>query len=128
MILRALPVLLLAIFLPACSSTPQPQPAPPADITEGLKELGEWYKYRAAEKLPPPARAEDLAESEAVLGNAWRLIQDGAVVVVWRVGHSPGSTDVLAYEKDAPNSGGKVLLRNGTVKDMSATEFRAAKR
>jgi len=38
------------------------------------------------------------------------------------------SGDVLAYEKATPTNGGKVLLRNGTVKDMTAAEFQASKK
>jgi hypothetical protein len=66
--------------------------------------------------------------NEPALPNAWPLIQDGAIVVVWKAGYSPSSTAVLAYEKNAPAGGGKVLLRNGTVKEMTAGEFKAAKR
>ena len=34
--------------------------------------------------------------------------------------------EVLAYENDAPNTGGYVLLTSGEVKKMSASEFKAA--
>jgi hypothetical protein len=91
-------------------------------------ELGEVYRYRAAEKMPAPARVEDLSEHDAALENALPAIKEGAIVVVWRVGYASNSATVLAYEKDAPAAGGKVLLRNGTVKDLTAAEFKAAKR
>ncbi len=121
-------ILVLALALPACSSTATPPAPPPPDATEALKELGEVYKYRAAQQTAPPTKLADLDEQQASLNNAWPLIESGAVVVVWRVGYSSSSSDVLAYEKDAATSGGTVLLRNGTTRTMTAAEFQAAKR
>lgn len=125
--LRALPLLVLAVFVPACGkSSPATPPTP--DVGAGFSELAEVYKYRASQRLPPPAKVEDLTEHEDALPNAIQPIREGQIVVAWRVGYSAGSNGVLAYQKDAPTNGGKVLLRNGTVKDMSADEFRAAKK
>jgi hypothetical protein len=125
--LRFLPLLVLAAFVPACGkSSPATPPTP--DVGAGFNELAEVYKYRASQRLPPPAKPEDLTDHEDALPNAIQPVRDGQIVVVWRVGYSPGSNGVLAYQKDAPANGGKVLLRNGTVKDMTAEEFRAAKR
>lgn len=123
---RLVQLALLAALVPACGKSTPPAP-PPANPAEGLKELGDVYKYRAGQRLPPPARIEDLFDQEPSLPNAWPSIQDGRIVVVWKAGYAPGSSDVLAYEKDAPASGGQVLLRNGTVKQMTADQFRAAK-
>lgn len=56
-------------------------------------------------------------------------IQNGDYIVYWRVGLSdtaPGANAILAYEKKTPTEGGAVLLRNGTVKEMTAAEFQAA--
>ena len=114
--------LLLALLVTACGGPTVVTPPPP-DLTDGLKELAEVYKYRADMKQPAPGRLEDLTEHQAALGNAWRLIQDGAIVVVWKSGYSSNSGEVLAYEKQVPTSGGKVLLRNGSVKQIGADEF-----
>jgi hypothetical protein len=35
---------------------------------------------------------------------------------------------VLAYEKNVPNEGGRVLLLNRTIKTMTPEEFKAATR
>ncbi|MFM8271044.1 MAG: hypothetical protein ACKODX_01800 [Gemmata sp.] len=106
------------------AAVPTPQPPPDAEL--GLRELGEVFKYRAGQKAPAPTRAEDLAENAGAVDNALPLINDGHVVVFWRVSYSPTSTEVLAYQKSAATAGGKVLLRNGTVKEMTAAEFAAA--
>jgi hypothetical protein len=95
---------------------------------EALRELAEVYKYLVTQKAPPPRKLEDLAEYSGSLEGAMPLIRGGDIVVVWGLGHSSGSSQVLAHERDAATSGGNVLLRNGTVKHMSADEFRAAKR
>lgn len=120
-------LLAFVLLLPACTKSTVATQAPP-DATEALKELGELYKYRAAEQLPPPTKLSDLAEHRAVLDNAWPLIESGVIVVQWKVGYATNSTAVLAYAKDTPSSGGTVLLRNGTVKQVSAGEFKVAQR
>jgi hypothetical protein len=38
------------------------------------------------------------------------------------------SSEVLAYQKDVPQSGGKVLMLDRTVKSMTAEEFKSAKK
>lgn len=120
--------LTVVLSLPACGGPESPASSapPPADLAQGLKELAEVYKYRAAEKMPPPAKVEDLAEHEDAFGPAWPAIQEGQIVIFWRVGYDPNSPAVLAYEKAVPTSGGNVLLRNGTVKRMTADEFKSA--
>jgi hypothetical protein len=124
--LRLIPVVALVVFVPACGEK-APESPPPADVEAGLKELSDVYKYRCDQRMPGPAKAADLTEHEGALPNAWPAIQDGTIVVAWRAGYAANATGILAHAKDAPASGGKVLLRNGTVKDMTAEEFRAAK-
>ena len=59
---------------------------------------------------------------------------DGDVVVLWgpssRTRAEEGSEDsadeVLAYEKRVPEQGGEVLMKNRTVKTMTADQFKAA--
>jgi hypothetical protein len=123
-----IPVVLVLPLLGCGGGDAAPQQAPPPDTAAGLQELGEIYHYRAAQKLPAPAKVEDLAEHDAALENALPAIRQGDIVVVWRIGYAAGSTDVLAYTKGASTAGGKVLLRNGTVKDVAAGEFKAPKK
>jgi hypothetical protein len=46
--------------------------------------------------------------------------------VVWNVNTKDART-VLAYDKDAAEKGGAVLMADGTVKTMTAPEFAAVK-
>jgi hypothetical protein len=59
-------------------------------------------------------------------------VKSGDVVVLWGTtlqGEGDVGKDeiVVAYEKDVPTSGGFVLLSAGTVKKMTADEFKAAR-
>ena len=51
MALRILPLLALAVLVPACSPPSSPETLPAPDLTEGLKELAEVYKYRATQHM-----------------------------------------------------------------------------
>ena len=58
---------------------------------------------------------------------AYAGLQSGALVVYWGVEFDPAdSKTVVAYEKAAPESGGRVLTRDGSLHSMTAEEFKAA--
>ena len=109
-----------------------PPPAPPPLSAEGgLKELAEMYRYLDYSQLPPPKNVDQLFNEYAEsLQTALPRIQSGEYEMVWGVGFSkvaPSSSGVLAFEKKAATEGGAVLLRDGTVKQMTAQEFAAAR-
>ena len=58
-------------------------------------------------------------------------VKSGEIVLILRRA-APGrgrSDKILAYEKQAPESGGHVLMQDGkTIKKMTADEFKAAKK
>jgi hypothetical protein len=112
------------IYLSGCAESPQPPP--PAEPAQALKELGEVYKYLDYSKFPPPKNAAEFNQYQDAMMNAYQGVQNGDYVVAYGVGWStaPGaSSQVLAYEKKVPTDGGAVLLRDGTVKQMTAAEF-----
>jgi hypothetical protein len=119
--------LVLIVLWAGCESAPQPPPPPSAE--EGLKELINVYRYIEYSKLPAPRRPEDFSDHWDSMPTAFDRIKQGEILVAWGTGRStvPGAANqVLAYEKKAPNEGGAVLLRDGTVKIMTAEEFNAA--
>jgi len=126
---RAVSSLLLLCILatiPACSGPAKPV-APVYNTADGLQELGQLYKYFAvAERRRPPAKLDELAANEPALPNAWYLLRDGELIMYWGAGYSASSNQILCYEKKVPAEGGNVLLQNGTVKSLTADEFRAA--
>jgi len=98
-------------------------------MEEGLKELVGVYRYLEYSKLPAPRKPDDFNDHVDSMPNASERIKQGDYVIAWGVGRStaPGSaTQILAHEKKAPTDGGFVLLRDGTVKQVSPAEFAAA--
>jgi len=113
------------VLVSACGGPERRAEAPTYDMEAGLKELGELFKYLAHEQQPPPAKLEDLSPRLDALPNAWGLLQNGQLVLFYGVGAANTPT-IVAHDKDAATQGGFVLLRDGTVKRMSAAEFQAA--
>jgi hypothetical protein len=54
------------------------------------------------------------------------MIRSGDLVYVWGAGYAAGGTELVAWEKAVPESGGYVLQQDGTVKQLSAGEFQSA--
>ena len=110
-----------------CSDTPDlPELAPPA---QGLDALREIYEYIQDSKLPLPKKPADFDEYLDSLPGAYDRIKNGEITVAWGFGLSKApaaAKQVLAYETKAATEGGSVLLRDGTVKQMTAAEFNAA--
>ena len=125
--IRCCAVVLLAIVASGCKETRAPHTGVPANLGEnGLEELASVYKYIAQNKEQVPRKLEDLTEKQAALPTAWGKIESGEYIVQWGAGVSGSGGAVLAYEKSAPDSGGLVLLQDGTVKQLTAAEFKAA--
>jgi hypothetical protein len=91
-----------------------------------LEELGETLKSLAAEGRKPPGRMAELEPIEPMMAVAGPAIRTGDIVYIWGAGYADGGKQVVAYEKKTPNEGGYVLLQDGTVKKMTADEFKSA--
>jgi len=110
----------------SCACSQRRPIEPPKTNEDGLKELAEMYRYIDYSKLRVPGKAEDLNDFVDSLQNALERVKSGEIVVYWGVGYSKDGEQILAYDKKAETDGGPVLLRNGTVKKMTAAEFKAA--
>jgi hypothetical protein len=93
-----------------------------------LVEVGEILRNRMLDTTVPPRNHAEIARYENVGPTAFNKIQKGEIVVLWGANPQPGASDhVLAYEKPTPQSGGFVLMQDGTtVKKMTPGEFQAA--
>jgi hypothetical protein len=93
-----------------------------------LVEVGEILRNRLLDTTTPPRSHSDIARYENAGPTAFNKIQKGEIVVLWGANPQPGAPDkVLAYERQTPQSGGFVLMQDGTtVKKMTAGEFQAA--
>lgn len=103
-----------------------------ADLLHEVKGLISAY---SGETKHGPRSADVLTKYEQGFPLGMNAIRKGDIVVVWGVkmiveegsgGTQGGTTDIIAYEKKVPTEGGSVLLHNGTVRTMTADEFKAA--
>jgi hypothetical protein len=101
-----------------------------------LKHIGLLYQNYQDTNNKPPANADDLARmamGDPQAGQAVQLIRSGNYVVYWgtytrSLQQNPGGAGgvILGYERDAPTSGGAVMMGDGSTKIMTATEFQSA--
>lgn len=129
---RILLLLALPVFAAGCTSSTAGSNTGATSATEDFRELAGVYEYMLAQKENPPRDLKELQtlHSEPLM-MAIPRIESGEYVVFWGVSRTTIGAEaemVLAYEKNAPHSGGVVLLRNGTVKNVSAQEFAALRK
>jgi len=120
------PSIALLLLAAGCASETKP---PPPSAEEGLKEMANVYRYIEYSKLPLPRKADDFNEYIDSMPSALERIKQGEFVVAWGAGRStaPGlGQQILVYEKKTASEGGAVLLRDGTVNQLTADEFSAA--
>jgi glycerol-3-phosphate dehydrogenase len=102
----------------------------PALVREKVEfqEIYRVYQHFIKSQEKPPAEMSEIATTqyEMLYPATLKSLQDGKFVVVWNVNTKDART-VLAYDKDAAEKGGAVLMANGTVKTMTAREFAAVK-
>jgi hypothetical protein len=113
------------LFAPAAGAAPSD-----ARTTNDLRQIGLAYHNHVDAANKAPAKAEDLGP---YLDNNKRLLdllKNEDVVFFYNVTPtqmtSGTSNTVLAYVKDVPDKGGLVLMGDGSVKKMSADEFKKA--
>ncbi len=101
-----------------------------------LSQVGELCRMYQHAKKKPPAKLADLASVSAMAENGYQALKSGKVVLLYgaplpdtKEEPGPGPDDeVLAYLAEVPQSGGKVLMINRSVKTMTADEFKSAKK
>ncbi len=118
-----------------CGPSGNVGPATPAQKSDAaLNDIGEIYRIFLLTNKKPPTKIGDLAGFQNVGSTGVAALKSGEVVVLYGAmmtdtNEGPASTssnEVLAYEKKVPESGGKVLMLDRTVREMTADEFKAA--
>ncbi len=99
-----------------------------------VQDVGDLYRMYMLEHKKPPASPSDFLPYQDASPEAVRAVKDGEVLVVWDValtdlspeGGKDAADEVLAYEKKVPTEGGTVLMKNRTIRQMTADQFQAA--
>ncbi len=95
--------------------------------TKGPKD----YPVFKSGPVPPPRGTRDILPMAKGFPKAVNAIRDRKVLLYWKTDLSDdpeASSTILAFRKDVPDQGGQVLMRDGTVKSMTASQFQAAKK
>ena len=88
-----------------------------------LEEISAMFKLHVDQKKRSPSKSEDLQAYHAGFAHGSKALQSGQYVIRWTVGKSGAEDAILAYSKNAPAHGGLTLLRNGTIKKMTAEQL-----
>ncbi len=128
-------VYLLCVVTLGCGR-PNGPPTPDEADNGTLLEIGEMYRSYQAVKNRPPANLSELGSMKAVSSNAYEAVRRGDIILRYGATMTdlkeesgpPTSGEILAYQKEVPEKGGKVLMLDRNVKSMTADEFTAAKK
>lgn len=96
-----------------------------------LQDVDSLLRAGAGSSGRAPAKLADLDRFESMYTRGFHAVKSGDVVVIWGAalkgeGQTGQNESVVAYEKAVPSEGGLVLLSAGSIKKMSADEFKAA--
>lgn len=114
-----------------CNSEPKPLSADAA-AEQGklnmMRELGEMLALFKGDSNRPPKTVAELVKYEGGFQVGYLRLKDGEIILFWGAPIKEGASDtILAYEKATPDSGGYVLMQDGTtVTKLTAEEFKAA--
>lgn len=132
---RVVPQLILAASLTAafasgCSENEVTPETAAANVSQGqLEEVGQLYQATVANTKKAPSSLKSLASARDIFFAGYSALERGDVIAYWDVKPTPeeaSATEVLAYMAAVPEKGGAVLLKNLTIKTMTAEEFAAA--
>ena len=97
----------------------------------GLANLRDLFRQAAAGKATLPKSAADFAAVEPFYPVAGPFVLSGAVDSAWGAGLKQGgdaATRLLAWETAAAKDGGWAMFQDGTIRELTADEFAAAKK
>ncbi len=125
----------LALLAAGCESNQQRRTSDQVG-QDNLVQVGELCRHYQFAKKKPPQKLDDLNTVRTQGMNGYQALRSGEIVLLYNatlpdLDEEPGhaeSAEILAYEKQVPESGGSVLLLNRTVKKMTPEEFKAAPR
>lgn len=134
-LVMSLTIAMSSLIVGCGSGGTPPNMAPDADRRVALNDVGELYRSYQLGTKKSPKSIKDLERYEMGAPMGLAAIKKGSVVLLYEatlpdLGEEPGkvtSDEVLAYEKEVPESGGLVLMLDRTIKEMTAEQFTAAR-
>ena len=118
-------VALCSLGCGSTESTSAPTGAPSAK--ESLSDLVSLLNHLKSENKKLPARVADIEPIEPLFQGAYLGLVRGEIVYLWESPIDPAGADkVLAYEKAVESGSGWVLMQDGSLKTMDASQFQAA--
>jgi hypothetical protein len=93
---------------------------------DSMNELAEMMKQHTQSKKRPPKTYEELEYLEPGFTQAYAALLREDIVMFWGFNLSTqpdAGSKILAYEKEVPTNRGWVLMLDGTVKEMTSSEF-----
>jgi hypothetical protein len=128
--------LFLVAVAPGCGGSPQQAELDTSAEAQGLKNLGKMYRIVSESLKRPPKTINELRKAEAQVPGGFNSIGETNVGIYFDVqmadaSGKPGaetSEAVLAYDRMVPMQGGFVLMLDGSVRRISASEFKTAKK
>src|SRR5262245_25915013 len=129
------PVLFLALATSGCGGSSNAPPTQEDLRQSALSDVSELYRLYTFEQKKPPTKLADFNKMEMMSPIGVRAIKTGEVIVRYGAtlpdtGEEPGKgpgDEVLAYEKEVPETAGQVLMLNRTMRKMTPEEFKTAK-
>jgi len=120
-----------AFLTVGCGSPQVPTEAEVPAQQRELTDLNEAYRVYLDQKKQPPGRAADLRAYAPAFPLVKAFMNQTKYAVLW--GTNPeimpdAAGTVLAYETTTPAQGGWALMADGSVKQLSAEEFQAARK
>jgi hypothetical protein len=123
-------VLHIFVLCSVVASAATAAPGADARTVNDLKQIGLAYYNCIDATNKPPAKAKDLAPYFENDKRILALLEKEDIVFFYNVGIAQmtagTSNTILAFEKDVPTKGGLVLMGDGSVKKVSAVEFKNA--
>jgi len=127
---------LVALGIASClivgCGEPAVENSPEVYENNALSEVRDMYELYTQTKHKAPKSLKDF-QAMFSEGNPTGIyaIKSGAVVVIWDVAlnenrDADSPDEVLAFVSDVPEKGGIVLMKNRSLKKMTAEEFSAA--
>jgi hypothetical protein len=122
------PFLLVSLAACGCGRGTSAPPETPHPHETELRQIWLMYRGGKANQGQIPARLADFKKYQQMYADGYRALEHGECVVFWGLdlGKAADGAAIVAYEKTTPQKGGSVVLADGTVKEMTAEEFRAA--